>query len=179
MSEFIIVNGVRTTQHINSLNTWFPRSHSINVHDIVAITSEVTKYFITQEKTDDLPELQEYKTVCCVHPNYTEIHGPNRDPYTILVEGSIAEWVEKINKAIADAHAVNAVASHKAIQNLEAQPYYLVDQGEWDADTTYKPLDYITDRGVVYLCAKENKSSSKGVLSNKDFWCKIVLPEKD
>lgn len=176
MSEFIKISA-RAINNPGSSPTSFgskATDHYINVRDVVEIDS-IGRVEVGYDEHDQ----KKFSDMVCIHHRLIDIHGGRQESHRVFyVEGTLDEWAETLNAAIADAHARDALAAHNAI--LEADhPHRLTDRGEWTGDETYVPLDYVTKPGTTetFLCTAENKSSSAGVLANTSFWCPITLPD--
>ena len=157
------------------------KEHCINVRDVLEIIS-IGNPVVGYAK-DGNTKLR--KAMVCLHYRLYDTHGGRSENHRVFyVEGTIDDWAKKLNDAIASAHALDAVAAHKAIKALTPPPppeppaHKLVDRGTWTKAETYMPLEFVRNTAdtKTFICVKKNQTNSEIILTQDEFWCEIVLP---
>lgn len=180
MARFLKVNAAHETRG-SSNDTEAHKDRWINIYTIDEICKGPGR---TKLGSDGKPVMVDNERVYVdrtalkiVHP-YVDVvsrtvHVQHAEYY---VDGDPEDWAATIEAAIAaDRFPPEPEADDEIVLN---------DRGVWAAGETYVPLDLAADpdnTSRIYLCLKENKSTSSGALANTSYWCEVsalaaVLP---
>ncbi len=131
-------------------------------------TNRVIQYL----NVDLMSEVVPYEFVTA----FSDIGAPNED--APKAAGSMVCMSNGRDLIIAEAPEAFAA---RVEPEPEAEPLRLTDRGVWTADEQYNTLDFVTTKTgkKTYLAIAPSKSTSKGVLQNRAFWCVITLPEAE
>ncbi len=171
MARFLKVEAGHDSHDRTTKTTLKPRW--INIYGIDEICAAGQRFDLDENgkkkrNADDTDFIYiEQTALKVVHTEYRH-SGSDAELYhaEYYVDGAPEDWAATIEAALAA----------DRFPPPPPEQIILTDRGEWTSGETYVPYDLTTDpdnSSRRYLCLKENKSTSSGVLANTAYWCDV------